>query len=58
LKEAGYEGALCIFSNERMVTTNPFNMRRIYVHAGDNNVRLRMKLSPVYGRLMALRGKL
>ena len=56
LEKAGYDGALCIFSGERTVTANRFNMRRIYVHSGDNPLRFRLKLSPIYSRLMAFRG--
>lgn len=48
LREAGYAGAVSIFSTERSVTGNPFAMRRVYVHEGDTPLRFRLKLSRPY----------
>jgi len=56
LAEAGYRGAVTIFSNEPTVTANPFCMRRIYVHKGDGRIRFRLKLSKPYLRYKAFRG--
>jgi peptidoglycan/xylan/chitin deacetylase (PgdA/CDA1 family)/glycosyltransferase involved in cell wall biosynthesis len=56
LARAGYEGAVAMFSDEPRVTSNPFVMRRIYVHRGDHALRFRMKLSRPYLRYMAWRG--
>jgi len=56
LAEAGYRGAVTIFSNEPTVTANRFCMRRIYVHKGDGRIRFRLKLSKPYLRYKAFRG--
>jgi peptidoglycan/xylan/chitin deacetylase (PgdA/CDA1 family) len=56
LKEAGYLGAVSIFSDQRYVTSNPFAMRRVYVHANDGMARFRLKLSSAYLRYKAYRG--
>jgi peptidoglycan/xylan/chitin deacetylase (PgdA/CDA1 family) len=55
LKDAGYAGAVSIFSNEPSVTSNPFAMRRIYIHGRDSLLRFRLKLSPRYLRYVAWR---
>lgn len=57
LQNAGYRGAVSIFSAEPTVTHNPYAMRRVYVHENDVPWRLRCKLSPAYLRLLAWRGK-
>jgi peptidoglycan/xylan/chitin deacetylase (PgdA/CDA1 family) len=56
LRKAGYEAATSIFSNESSVTDNPFAMRRIYIHARDNYLRFRLKLSQFYLNYLAWRG--
>src|SRR5262249_41132743 len=55
LRAAGYSGAVSIFSSESYVTSNPFAMRRIYVHSGDSLGRFRIKMSPLYLRYKAAR---
>jgi peptidoglycan/xylan/chitin deacetylase (PgdA/CDA1 family) len=55
LEECGYRGAVTIFSGERYVTSNPYAMRRVYVHPGDGPLRFRLKLSRPYLRLLARR---
>jgi peptidoglycan/xylan/chitin deacetylase (PgdA/CDA1 family) len=56
LQKAGYLSATSIFSNEPTVTSNPFAMRRVYVHENDNQVSFRIKLMPLYQRYKAWRG--
>jgi FkbM family methyltransferase len=56
LAEAGYQGAVGIFSNEPTVTTNRFCLRRVYIHSGDTMLRFRLKLSKPYLRYKAFRG--
>jgi peptidoglycan/xylan/chitin deacetylase (PgdA/CDA1 family) len=56
VREAGYRGAVSIFSREPSVADNPYAMRRVYVHAGDGPTRFRIKLSRLYLRFMAWRG--
>lgn len=56
LKAAGYRDAVTMFSEESHVTSNPFAMRRVYVHPGDGLVRFPLKLSRAYLRHCALRG--
>jgi FkbM family methyltransferase len=56
LAEAGYRGAVTIFSGEPTVTANRFCMRRIYIHKGDGPLRFRLKLSKPYLRYKAFRG--
>jgi peptidoglycan/xylan/chitin deacetylase (PgdA/CDA1 family) len=53
--EAGYRGAVSIFSDSSDVTANVFAMRRIYIHPGDNALRFRLKLSKPYSRYKAVR---
>lgn len=53
--EAGYRGAVSIFSAAPDVTSNRFAMRRIYIHPGDNALRFRIKLSRPYARFKAMR---
>jgi peptidoglycan/xylan/chitin deacetylase (PgdA/CDA1 family) len=55
LRHAGYHGAVTIFSHEDSVTTNPYAMRRIYVHSADNGLRFRAKLSKAYLQYRAWR---
>ena len=55
LRNAGYLGAVSIFSDQPYVTSNPYAMRRIYVHAGDRRHRFRFKLSRPYLRYRAFR---
>ncbi len=50
-REAGYRGAVSIFSPVRTVTTDPYCMRRVLVHEGDNGMRFRFKMSRLYQRL-------
>ena len=57
LAEAGYRGAVSIFSDEPAVTSNRFCMRRIYIHGGDNLLRFRLKLTPLYLKYKAFRGQ-
>jgi peptidoglycan/xylan/chitin deacetylase (PgdA/CDA1 family) len=45
LENAGYRGAISIFSDSPSVTAERFRMRRVYMHAGDNSWRFRLKLS-------------
>ena len=56
LESAGYQGAVSIFSDEPFVTSNPYAMRRVYVHPKDNDLRFRFKLSRAYLRYKAFRG--
>ena len=56
LQSAGYRGAVSIFSDEQFVTSNPYAMRRVYVHPKDNKLRFRLKLSRAYLRYKAFRG--
>ena len=53
--EAGYRGAVSIFSDAPDVTANRFAMRRIYIHPGDTALRFRIKLSRPYARFNAMR---
>ena len=55
LRACGYRSAVTIFSDEEYVTSNPYAMRRVYVHPGDNLARFRLKLSRLYLRLLAFR---
>ena len=48
---AGYRGAVSIFSQARSVGSDRFCMRRVLVHEGDRELRLRFKLSGAYQRL-------
>lgn len=48
---AGYEGAVSIFSNATSVLTDPYCMRRTLVHEGDSAMRFRFKLSRLYAVL-------
>ena len=47
-REAGYQGAVSIFSNSGTVCGDPFCMRRVQVHEGDQQIRFRFKLSWTY----------
>ena len=55
LQSCGYRCAVSIFSSEKYVTSHPYAMRRVYVHAGDELVRFRLKLSRLYLRLLAFK---
>jgi peptidoglycan/xylan/chitin deacetylase (PgdA/CDA1 family) len=55
LRNAGYLGAVSIFSDQPYVTSNPYAMRRIYVHSGDGPARFRVKLTQLYLRYKAFR---
>jgi len=55
LQEAGYSGAVSIFSSQPTVTADPFSMRRIGIHSGDTALRFRLKLTPLYLRYVAWR---
>jgi peptidoglycan/xylan/chitin deacetylase (PgdA/CDA1 family) len=48
LRQAGYRGAVSIFSTARTVTGNRYSMRRIHVHAGDTLLRFAAKLTRPY----------
>lgn len=48
---AGYVGAVSIFSNSPTVLTDPYCMRRTLVHEGDGAMRFRFKLSRLYAVL-------
>jgi peptidoglycan/xylan/chitin deacetylase (PgdA/CDA1 family) len=47
-QEAGYRGAVSIFSRARTVAEDPYCMRRVLVHEGDQMLRFRFKLSKWY----------
>jgi peptidoglycan/xylan/chitin deacetylase (PgdA/CDA1 family) len=47
-QEAGYRGAVSIFSRARTVTEDPYCLRRVLVHEGDQMLRFRFKLSKWY----------
>jgi peptidoglycan/xylan/chitin deacetylase (PgdA/CDA1 family) len=47
-RQAGYAGAVSIFSRAATVLADPFCMRRILVHQGDGKSRFRFKLSCAY----------
>jgi peptidoglycan/xylan/chitin deacetylase (PgdA/CDA1 family) len=55
VKAAGYQGAVSIFSPEPSVTSNRWRMRRVFPHRRDGKWRFRLKLSPLYLRMVALR---
>lgn len=55
LRQAGYRGAVSIFSNAKSVTADRFCMRRIMPHRGDSALSFRLKLSPLYLRYVAWR---
>ena len=55
LREAGYRGAVSIFSHALSVTTDRFCLRRIMPHRGDSALSFRLKLSPLYLRYVAWR---
>ncbi len=57
LAQAGYRGAVTIFSDEPTVTHAPYAMRRVLVHDGDTAWRFRLKLSPLYLRYVAWRDR-
>lgn len=57
LKQAGYSGAVSIFSPYPTVLSNRFAMRRIGIHSGDTPLRLRMKLAPLYLKWAAFRDR-
>lgn len=57
LAQAGYRGAVTIFSGEPTVTHAPYAMRRVLVHDGDTAWRFRLKLSPLYLRYVAWRDR-
>lgn len=48
LQEAGYLGAVSILSPWRKVTQEPLAMRRIQVHDHDLDMRLFLKMTPLY----------
>jgi peptidoglycan/xylan/chitin deacetylase (PgdA/CDA1 family) len=47
-QEAGYRGAVSIFSRAPSVTKDPYCMRRVLVHEGDQFLRFRFKASILY----------
>ena len=47
-RDAGYRGAVSIFSRARAATADPFCMRRILIHEGDTGMRFRFKMSRLY----------
>lgn len=47
-REAGYTGAVSIFSRARDITEDRYCMRRILIHEGDQAMRFRFKLSKLY----------
>ena len=53
-QEAGYRGAVSIFSRARTVVADPYCMRRILVHEGDRAFRFRFKTSKMYLKLRYL----
>ncbi len=55
LREAGYHGAVSMFSRVKSVTADRFCMRRIMPHRGDSAFSFRLKLSPLYLRYVAWR---
>jgi len=55
LREAGYRGAVSMFSKAASVTADRFCLRRIMPHRGDSALSFRMKLSPFYLRYVAWR---
>jgi peptidoglycan/xylan/chitin deacetylase (PgdA/CDA1 family) len=55
LREAGYRGAVSMFSKEASVTADRFCLRRIMPHRGDSALSFRIKLSPLYLRYVAWR---
>jgi hypothetical protein len=55
LREAGYRGAVSMFSQAASVTADRFCLRRIMPHRGDSALSFRMKLSPLYLRYVAWR---
>lgn len=57
IAEAGYRGAIGIFSNASSVTSERFRIRRVYMHAGDNCWRFRLKLSPLWLAYVAHRDR-
>lgn len=52
-REAGYRGAVSIFSPAHTVTEDSYCMRRVLVHEGDQQIRFRFKLSQAYQFLRA-----
>ena len=57
LEQAGYAGAVSIFSPYPTVVSNLFAMRRIAIHSGDTLLRFRMKLTPPYLKYVAFRDR-
>jgi peptidoglycan/xylan/chitin deacetylase (PgdA/CDA1 family) len=55
LREAGYRGAVSMFSRAASVTADRFCLRRIMPHRGDSALSFRLKLSPFYLRYVAWR---
>lgn len=55
LREAGYRGAVSMFSKVGSVTADRFCLRRIMPHQGDSALSFRLKLSPLYLRYVAWR---
>jgi len=55
LREAGYRGAVAMFSRTCSVTEDRYCMRRIMPHRGDSALSFRLKLSPLYLRYVAWR---
>ena len=56
LRQSGYHGAVSIFSDAPTVTSDPYAMRRVYIHDGDSLLRFRLKLTRLYLRYAARRG--
>lgn len=57
VREAGYQGAVSIFSPASSVTADRWRMRRVFPHRRDGKWRFRLKLSPLYLRFVAWREK-
>ena len=55
LREAGYRGAVSMFSRMGSVTEDRYCMRRVMPHRGDSALSFRLKLSPIYLRYVAWR---
>jgi len=57
LEQAGYAGAVSIFSPYPTVVSNRFAMRRIAIHPGDHLLRFRLKLAVPYLKWVAFRDR-
>jgi peptidoglycan/xylan/chitin deacetylase (PgdA/CDA1 family) len=57
LREAGYRGAVSMFSKATSVMADRFCLRRVMPHRGDSALSFRLKLSPFYLRYVAWRDR-